>query len=145
MHSRRGCKAGSRCSQRPACDLHSDRQTSHDTLQEVQDGVQELSQDAGMPATASVQHIQLTVNSRHAAYAAASMHTVQLTLVCCAVVQDVQDAVGELGQEMSLQVPPHVTAQSNESSPVYSTIVDAALRPVKYIPETAAVKVSPAF
>ena len=58
------------------------------------------------------------------------------------MLQDVQDAIGELSQELSLQAPEHVTAHSDTNSAVYSTIVDAALRPVRYIPETAAVKVS---
>ena len=44
-----------------------------------------------------------------------------------------------------MQVPMQVSAQTNESSPVYTMLVEAAVDPVKHVPETPTLKVCLAF
>ena len=55
--------------------------------------------------------------------------------------QDIQDSCSKIAQELRLQVPMQVSAQTNETSPVYASLVEAALNPVKHIPETPTLRV----
>lgn len=51
-------------------------------------------------------------------------------------VQDMQDRYGKAAQDLHMQPPMQVSAQTNESSPVYAGLIEAAWDPAKHIPET---------
>lgn len=53
-----------------------------------------------------------------------------------ASVQDIQDNCSKMAQDLRLPVPMHVSSQTHEASPVYASLVEAALSPAKHIPET---------
>ena len=56
--------------------------------------------------------------------------------------QDTQDECGRVAQDLRMQVPAQVSSQTDDSSPVYTTLVAAALAPIKFIPETPTLRVS---
>ena len=56
--------------------------------------------------------------------------------------QDIQDECGRVAQELRMQVPLQVSSQTDDSSPVFSALVTAALTPTKFIPETPTLRVS---
>ncbi|KAL3136163.1 hypothetical protein ABBQ32_007179 [Trebouxia sp. C0010 RCD-2024] len=49
---------------------------------------------------------------------------------------DIQDNCSKIAQDLRLPVPMHVSSQTHEGSPVYASLVEAALSPAKHIPET---------
>ena len=47
-----------------------------------------------------------------------------------------------MAQDLRMQVPLQVSSQTDDSSPVFSALVTAALTPTKFIPETPTLRVS---
>lgn len=52
-----------------------------------------------------------------------------------------QAEVSQWVEELGMQSPAQVSGQTHNGSPVYSTLIQAALSPAKNIPQTPAVKV----
>ena len=48
---------------------------------------------------------------------------------------------GKVAQDLRIPAPMQVSAQTNETSPVYERLVEAALNPTKHIPETTTLRV----
>ena len=55
--------------------------------------------------------------------------------------QDIQDECGRVAQDMRMQVPLQVSSQTDDTHPVYSTLITAALAPSQFIPETPTLRV----
>ena len=58
-----------------------------------------------------------------------------LQLSSAGCLQEMQDKGREVAQELRVPVPLHVSSQTHEASPVYASLVEAALDPAKHIPE----------
>ena len=59
-----------------------------------------------------------------------------LQLSSAGCLQEMQDKCRDVAQELRVPVPLHVSSQTHEASPVYASLVEAALDPAKHIPET---------
>lgn len=53
-----------------------------------------------------------------------------------------QEELAQFVQELEMQAPCQVSGQTNENSHVYATLVQAALSPGRYTPQTPSRKVS---